>query len=303
MINHSLNLASDISINYAVNANLLSEYDNFYLEIQVPIYNGDALTGFKNVMIDPVLNGSYYYFTMTEVTAVNMNDILVATLHMNKGKQEYVSKPDSYSIATYVLNQLNKDGAAQKLKALCADLLRYGASAQMFKGYRTDALATASMTAAHKTYLSNLNSVAFGNTNTVYNDLTNPMITWAGKTLNLGSKVVVKFVFNAGVYTGNISNLTLRMIYRDNSGAYRTVTLTNPTVYSEANRQYTFEFDGLMAAELRTPLSVAVYNGDTQLSQTLQYSPDTYGNNKTGVLGELCKALFAYSDSAKNFFS
>ena len=303
VINHSLNLASDISINYAVNAGLLSGYDNFHLEIQVPIYNGDVLTGFKNVTIDPAVNGSYYYFTMTEVTAVNMNDILVATLHMNKGKQEYVSKPDSYSIVTYALNQLNKDGAAQKLKALCADLLRYGASAQMFKGYRTDALATASMTAAHEGYLSNLNTVTFGNTNTVYNDLTNPMITWAGKTLNLGSKVVVKFVFNAGVYTGNISNLTLRMIYRDNSGAYRTVTLTNPTVYSEANRQYAFEFDGLMAAELRTPLSVAVYNEDTQLSQTLQYSPDTYGNNKTGALGDLCKALFAYSDSAKKYFS
>ena len=31
--------------------------------------------------------------------------------------------------------------------------------------------------------------------------------------------------------------------------------------------------------------------------------PDTYGNNKTGTLLDLCKALFAYSDSAKAFFT
>ena len=32
------------------------------------------------------------------------------------------------------------------------------------------------------------------------------------------------------------------------------------------------------------------------------YSPDTYGNGKTGTLGDLCRALFAYSDSAKAWF-
>ena len=302
-ISHSLNLASDISINYAVKASLLTNYDSFYLEVQRPVYNGNAMTGFKTIKIDPVLTGNYYYFTMNDITAVNMNDELVAILHMTKGKQEYISKTDSYSIVTYALNQLNKDTAADKLKTLCADLLRYGAAAQNFKGYRTDAGATVPMTDANRAWFSDINAVTFGNTNMVHNDLTNPLITWAGKTLNLESKVVVKFIFNAGAYTGNISNLTLRMVYCDNSGIYRTVTLTDPAVYNEAKRQYAFEFDGLLAAELRTALSVAVYSGDVQLSPTLQYSPDTYGNNKTGNLGELCKALFAYSDSAKAYFS
>ena len=49
-------------------------------------------------------------------------------------------------------------------------------------------------------------------------------------------------------------------------------------------------------------ISAQVYIGDQPASVTLRYSPDTYGNNKTGALGELCKALFAYSDSAKAYF-
>ena len=49
-------------------------------------------------------------------------------------------------------------------------------------------------------------------------------------------------------------------------------------------------------------VDAAIYEGTTKLSQTLRYSPDTYGNNKTGQLLTLCKALFAYSDTAKAFF-
>ncbi len=303
VMNHSLNLASDISINYVVKASLLTDYDSFYMEMQVPVYSGNVLTGSKTLTIQPVLKESDYYFTMTDLAAINMNDMLLATLHMFKGGQEYVSKPDSYSVVTYVIGLLNTDGVAQERKVLCADLLRYGAVAQTYKGYRTDALATAAMTPAHKAYLSDLSTVTFGNTNTVYNDLAKPIITWVGKTLNLGSKVVVKFVFNAAAYTGDISKLTLRMVYQGSGGGYRTVILSNPTVYNAEYRMYAFEFDGLMAAELRTAISVAVYNGDTQLSQTMQYSADTYGNNQTGTLLELCKALFAYSDSAAAYFA
>ena len=56
------------------------------------------------------------------------------------------------------------------------------------------------------------------------------------------------------------------------------------------------------AAELRTVVSVQIFADDTPVSPALQYSADTYGNNKTGVLLDLSKALFAYSDSAKAYF-
>jgi hypothetical protein len=49
-------------------------------------------------------------------------------------------------------------------------------------------------------------------------------------------------------------------------------------------------------------LTVQILSGDTVVSGTLQYAADTYGNSKTDALGDLCKALFAYSDSARNYF-
>ncbi|MBP3412401.1 MAG: hypothetical protein J6K89_04005, partial [Oscillospiraceae bacterium] len=123
-----------------------------------------------------------------------------------------------------------------------------------------------------------------------------------GKSLNLDSKVALKFVFSMGTYTGELSNLTLRVSYKDSTGAEKTLTLTNAALYNPDRGYYAFTLDTLLAAELRSVVSVQIYAGDTPVSCTLRYSADTYGNNKTGQLLTLCKALFAYSDSAKAFF-
>ncbi len=302
-IGHSLNLASDISVNFAVKMDLLKDYVNHYMVVEIPVYTGNVLTGTKTVTIDPVISGSYYYYTLTGLTAVNMGDVVKAQLHMEKDGQPYLSQVDTYSIAQYAYAQLDKPAANAKLKALCADLLRYGKEAQAFKSYRTDALADAAMTEEHKTFLSDTEAVIFGNTNETLSDLENPVITWEGKALNLESKVSVKYIFNLGSYTGKIEDLTLKIHYVNHAEEAVEVTLTDAEVYDASKNRYAFSFDGLLAAELRSVVEVAVYAGDTRLSQTLRYSPDTYGNGRTGQLLTLCKALFAYSDTAKAFFS
>ena len=301
-IRHTLNLASDISINYVVAASQLADYDSYYLECVLPVYNGNELVDSSTVRIEPVLKGSYYYFTLTGVTAVQMGDEIEATLYLRKDGAPYVSPADSYSVAAYAYSQLDKVGVADSLKTLCADLLCYGSAAQTFKGYRTDALADAAMTPEQMSYLSDLETVTFGNNNAILDDVDIPEITWAGKSLNLESKVVLKFIIETASYTGAVEDLSLRVSYKDYTGQDQTVFLSEPTAYGSSGTRYAFDFDGLLAAELRSTVDVAVFAGETQLSSTLRYSADTYGNGKTGTLLTLCKALVAYSDSAKAYF-
>ncbi len=302
-IGHTLNLASDISVNFAVRSDLLKDYVNHYMVIDIPVYTANAQTGTKTVTIEPVLNGNYYYYTLTGLTAVNMGDVVSAQLHMEKNGQVYLSKVDTYSIAQYAYSQLNKAGNTDSLKALCANLLRYGKEAQIFKSYRTDSLVDSAMTDAHRAYLSDIEAVTFGNNNTILSDLDNPVITWAGKSLNLDSKVSVKYVFDLGTYEGPVEELTLKVFYINHQGKVTQTTVSSPELYNVATNRYAFTFDGLLAAELRSITDVAIYHGDTRLSQTLRYSPDTYGNNKEGQLLTLCRALIAYSDTAKAYFS
>ncbi len=301
-INHTLNIASDISIVYAVTTEQLAGFERFYLECVIPTYEGNTQTGSRTIILEPVLNGNYYYFTMDGMTAVQMNDVVESTLYAFKENTVYISEVDLYSVATYAYNQLNKAGITEGLKTLCAELLRYGAKAQIFKGYRTANLADDSMTATHKALLSDLNSVVFNQNNTVLEDLLDPTVTWAGKGLSLDSKVTLRMIADLSNYDGAPEDLTVRVTYTNLEGKQTTEILDNIAVYSAANNYYAFSFSGLRASELRTVVSAAVYAGETQVSPTLQYSMDTYGNGRTGDLLVLCQALFSYSDAALSYF-
>ena len=206
-------------------------------------------------------------------------------------------------MATYAYYQLNNATAADKLKTLCANLLRYGAAAQTYKGYRTDALVDSAMTDAHRAYLTDLDTVTFGNNNQNLSDLDNPTVQWVGKTLLLDSKITLRYVVNMANYTGKIEDLSLRVRYTNYKGEEVTAVVTGAQPYGTTAGRYSFDFDGLLAAELRCAVSAAVYAGDTRLSGTMIYSVDSYGSNFDGTLGDLCKSMLAYSDVALAYFS
>ena len=301
-IKHSLNLSSDISINYVVPGACLGSFENLRMECILPIYENNLQVGERTVLLRPVAKGDSYYFTLDGLTAIQFCDVISARVLFTDGVQDYASEWDVYSICTYAYNQLNKGSASSALKTLCADLLRYGSAAQSFKGYRTDTPADGAMSMEHKAYLSDLTTLTFADHNELLGDMEKPVITWAGKSLSLESKVVLKYVINTESYDGDLERLNLRVSYKNLLGETVHLILSDLEEYHPARQQYAFCLDSLPASELRAVISAQVYIGDQPASVTLRYSPDTYGNNKTGALGELCKALFAYSDSAKAYF-
>ena len=95
----------------------------------------------------------------------------------------------------------------------------------------------------------------------------------------------------------------MKVTYKDVNGKDKEKIITDLELYNASRGYYAFTLDSLLAAELRSVLTVQILSGDTVVSGTLQYAADTYGNGKTDALGDLCKALFAYSDSAKAYFA
>lgn len=82
---------------------------------------------------------------------------------------------------------------------------------------------------------------------------------------------------------------------------------TNGSFYEEVKqmlrirRQYGYVFDQVSPNHRDTHICMVDTSGPLDLQAYGRYA-DTYGNNKTGNLLALCKALFAYSDSAKAYF-
>ncbi len=304
-IGHSLNLASDISINFAVEKAVLEGFDmdTVYLLLERDVYEGNVKTGTQSVKILPVEQGNLYYFTLQGLTAVHMNDRVRAVLYGTNNGQIYYSNTDDYSIADYAYSQMNKANSTAKLKKLCAELLRYGSAAQTFKSYRTDAPVDSKMTEEQRSWLTDLDTVTFEPTNRGLKDMEDPAVVWIGKSLDLNSKITLKFVVDVDPALGSAEELSMKLTYGDIHGVQREIRVTDVAPYGKEENWYAFSFDGFLAAELRTVVSARVYYGDRPVSETIHYSAETYGNNKTGTLGDLCKALFAYSDRAKDFFA
>ena len=234
---------------------------------------------------------------------MQIGDTIRATFYGEKNGVLYKSNVDEYAVADYTYSQMKKAAAPTSLKTLCAGLLRYGATAQIYKEYRTDALCTVAMTEEQKTYLSDESKVVFDNYNTTGSDIVDPTVSWVGKSLLLDSKVTIRYIVDLTKYTGAHEDLKLLVNYTDIDGVKQSLYVTELVPYDVSKNRYCFEFDGLLAAELRQKVSVAVFSGDTRLTSVLQYSASTYGNNKTGTLLTLCKHLMAYSDSAKAYFA
>ena len=291
-IKHTLNLASDISLNYAVSKAVLADYDYSFLEVK---FNG------RTMFLEPEIRGEYGYFTVDGITAVDMTEELTAQLHLFLGEEEFVSEIDTYSVAQYAYAQMNKAGVPEELKAVCANLLRYGAQAQSFKGSE-NALADGAMTAEQKAYLTDLDTVSAISVAKALGDVENG-IAWAGKSLVLDSKVAVKAIFDLTGYAGDMDALNLRVSYVNAKGEEVVLVVETAELYNGEMNYYAFTVDTLLATDMRSELSMALYEGETQVSETQIYSVESYCAGKIGAIGELGKALLAYSDAAKAFFA
>ena len=293
-LSHSLNLLSNISMNYIISKDAVADYDDYLLTAEV--------SG-KSYILRGVEKGDLVYFTLDCLNAAQMNENITAQLKCYLEGETFVSPVDHYSIAAYAFTMLNKDNVSSAIKTLCANLLRYGSATQVYKNYATDALADEELSYVHRELLTDLGAVTFRDNYALLGDVEAPSVTWYGKTLSLDSTVAVKLVVNASDFDGEGNELCLRVSYVGADGQQKNVVLTTPELYNAEKKLYLFTLDCLEAAELRTVLTMAVYHGDTQVSQTMTYSADTYGIGKSGALLDVCKALFAYADAAQAVFA
>ena len=128
-IGHTLNLTSDIAINYVVKATTLESYDSYYMVCTLPVYEGNTLTGTKTLTLEPELREGYYYFVLNGLISLEMNNMVDAQLYMFKDGATYASEVDRYSIATYAYIASTSAAASQNLQTLTERMVIFGDSA------------------------------------------------------------------------------------------------------------------------------------------------------------------------------
>ncbi len=147
----NLEFADNVYLWYAVSHEGISAEDVELLFFYEPkaAYTKENADG-RGTLIDSeatVLNtDDCMIFKNDTLRAKNMADDIYAVAYAEVDGEEYYSAPIKYSILQYAYNKLGITGTASENEALknaLASMLEYGASIQLYTGYRTDRLANA----------------------------------------------------------------------------------------------------------------------------------------------------------------
>ena len=266
----SMTVGSDLSLNCYVR--LADTYKNAVMYFEMESEKTDATVGKYDA------NSDCYIFTFNQLPPQTMGDTITATL-MWSG--EVLAEMKDYSIKDYAEALLKDNDSSDVLKQLVSDMLHYGAAAQNYTGYKTDALVTADVEGIKTASAVDLTNVT--------TDLTLSESTGTVKFTSAG----VWFDYNNRLYVKVNSTENASVVVRANEQDVVTLQEDN-----------TFLTDGISATDFDKIYTFDLYEGDT-LVQTLTYSVKSYvlsmQNSQNESMKALANALYAYGKSAEAY--
>lgn len=293
--NKSLSLQSYVAFNFLVKNSTMQDYDSWYVVFE----RVDADSG----VCTEICRGTDYNASLKQfeyrIYSYQMADELTATLYAVKDGVTYVGERYTADVSTYVMEKMAN--VNDVMKRLYANLLTYGAKAQLYRGYRTDHLADAALGAYAAFVNTAVPSVTdhFASTD---NGLTDVVLR--SNAVGIASSVQLQFVMELAAAT-DAANLEARIVWKHQG---RTVNKTIDGADFVANAlgtTYTVVFEDLCADEGRVPVSVTIYEKTTgrAVSETWTYSIESYvayrQSADNAVLVNMLNAMMNYYDAAE----
>ena len=287
----SLSLGNNLIMNFKVSRDTLEGFDEPYVEV---LRNGKTtrITSFKE-------QGDDCVFSFENIAPQTMNDELSATLYATKEGALYGSNTLKTSVRSYVeflLDNYSSDKYA-KLRTLIVDLLDYGAVAQEYRNYKTDALVNAELTSEQKSWASGGDLSLSDITDATYETVDSPAAKWSSVALILDNAVTVRYKFTAD----DISGMSIKVQYGNTEKEF-----DSSHFESLGGGTYGFKFSELSAHQMQVPLYATIYKDGEAVSNTFAYNVESYAarvkqTQPNTALGKLTDALMRYGFSATKY--
>ncbi len=177
------------------------------------------------------------------------------------------------------------------LQQLAKDILNYGAEAQKYTSYKTDALVNTTVDTDVSTRYGEYDapvSVRYSE-----GDTSSTVGYVRGAGARFRSQIGVYFTVVAPDPTG----LTLRV------GKKGKTTICDEFVATDEANVYKVYYDDIYATEYAAPITAQVYQGDSAVGNILTYSVDSYVAKMAdnADMGTFVKSLYVFSSSAQAF--
>ena len=289
----SLTLYDNLTINYKVSKAFFEEngYENPYVKF---VFNGEEKIVDKYTIVD-----DKYVFDFSDIAPNQMSDTISATLYAEFNGIEFASETKEYSVATYCYSMLEKCSADEyaEFRTLLVDLLNYGEKSQIYTDYNIDDLVMRALTAEQKAWGTSVVPEFTSVMDKEYAVIDNPTVIWKGAGLNLQDSVTIRFKIAAE----SIDGLTIKV-----TTANKTWKIPS-SEFKTTDGGYYIYFDGLNAGQMREPIYLTVYDGETAVSNTVCYSIESYAYSKKDdadeKLVDLINAMMKYGDSAYSYIN
>ncbi len=245
-----------------------------------------TFNGVNTTVTDYTTESGSLKFKFTGINPQCMGDEISATLYATKnGTTESVSAAN-YSVKAYCVNKLADNNTPANLRTLLSDLLAYGAAAQTYMNYKTNALVTTGVTGTSCSTFSNLSGNAAS-----FDGAADTDTCWISAGLTLTDSVAMTFRFHAE----SVSGLSVEVAINGRTQTYTSFTSVGSGVYE-------ISFTGISAEEFGSTVTAVFERDDEQIGNELSYSVYAYVQSKqtdsNANLKALVKALYNYGASA-----
>ncbi|MBQ8741621.1 MAG: hypothetical protein IJY79_08765, partial [Clostridia bacterium] len=289
----SITLTDSIAVNYKIKKSVVGVlgYSNLYIKF--------TFCGNEYTVSEYTEDDTYYVFTFDNIAPHRMSDTIYATFYGTKGDTIYESEKCEYSVRKYCSNMLEKYSDDTELRTLLVDLLNYGAQSQIYTDYNTSDLANAALTEEQQAWATADADVeaCVSVKNLEYATVENPTVSWTGGGLYLRDSIMMRFTIQAD----SISGLTVKV----SCGGKEWDITTDNFKWREDGKGYYVYIDGFNATQMREPVYLTVYSGDTAVSNTICYSVASYvaekQNDSDEKLTSLLLAMIKYGDTANTY--
>ena len=246
-----------------------------------------TMNGISRTVTDYTVADGKRLYTFTGVTPQQMGDNISAAFYATKNAETVSDTVAEYSIKEYCENQLERYADDTDLVALLSDLLTYGAAAQIYTGYHTEALVTAGLDLTPSTFAAiSGKSVSFAGEK-------DADIDWSSATLVLRNALALRLCFIAD----SVESLTVTASING-----RGETFDASDFVAAGEGKYYVDFCGIKATEFDDAVTASFAVSGTAVGRSICYSVNTYicgaQNDANANLRALVRALYNYGASA-----
>ncbi|MBR4192835.1 MAG: starch-binding protein, partial [Oscillospiraceae bacterium] len=143
VIYSSATIGIEVYATFGVRKNVMQSYDSWYIEVKKLDKDGTVTESkrFGAGQDGEIQEGYICNAKYTDITAKEFGVTMEVSVHAFEANgQEHYSAPVSYTMQEYIIDELLKADNSVAMRALAADLLNYGAAAQVYFDYETEHL-------------------------------------------------------------------------------------------------------------------------------------------------------------------